>query len=895
MADFNEAISDTTTSSDGPTGLAAYLRANSESIPTTDSLNAIFGQPRSVSDTLSTSDSPLANPGRSYAFPFNIGSHLISISFPFDIEQPPQLYQISLPFDIDGREVLVISFPFSIAGNVNLQISFPFRILSSVPSVGVFIEGLGYVAGVHVFDKAGARIGFLTDFEIADAPSRELSDAGSTRIYVPRNSADAALLQIDRLIAFELTTGGEMWAGNIEPVEEGEGKIEANIPDLISLLTGCTVTISQAYAEPPPAWTVYKAVIDAMNEQKALDAELTWEFDGSGTQLFYGRLEADDEPFNVLQQIADKSHTEFTWRAAVVNDRLVATLVVRDRIEYTGGADLFEGPGGNVANNPRWTRDPATIVNAISLSGLASSIADYLPEWAQWAVESVVPSVEVSVPTGPYRRRVRRDLPVDFTFSDSLMRGIANQVLAVLWSMFRDYLRAYHDTFGRPFHEGWAYEGPPSDIEPFLHTGLGWRTRRRLVELSSQPASEVMQSDSEAQMLAVTYDRVLAEKRVRRYWFSEADGNLYVPLAEIHGRIRRWDSQGGVLTEYTSQFGTDAVHGRTSMDHTNCLVSSYSVTMMHVFRDNSGNEQTDWHTVRRVINLSEDGTLREGLWIEMATPAGPTNTPNFTRPIVGEAPYLRITLIPLSSLPDRGITATTSITTDTAYIGKMYPFEEYRIKDWDPRRDGVGLFTVKRTIVNNAPSTQPRWHIVPFGIGTSNSTQLTTGISETETVIYVDSTFSLPLLGSTWNGYLEISTEPGNEIVLVTNIVGNALTVVRGQRGTAAIIHEGGESVRALDATDTDLFSHLWNNLDWPEGRAYALELLSQLNTPRILIQLRISNEHDEWSTVRIGSIHHLSLTTVGPGGGHEGDVRVVGYAPDLSSGSMELVVEWLG
>ena len=745
----------------------------------------------------------------------------------------------------------------------------------------------GFVPGIMVFTKAGAPVGVITKFSITTTPTIMLGSMGSCGFYVSRMNPEARLLKPDRLVAFTFrASAGALWAGAIEVDDSSSSVINVMAPDVFSLLTQCPIVIDE---EKPPnpvkANSVYRKIIDATNRQKTRDGEVKWDITNEGvTHLYYGPIGWDDDPFDALGDVAAASFTEFRWRAYIhgTTGFLRLSLVIADEFAYEGGIEIKDGPGGNVATNPRWVRDSAPIRNGLRVSGIAGAIGEYLPEWAQWAAGDVNPEATVYVDPGDYRRRVDRSLNVNFGISPAVLKGIADQILEELWAMYRHYLCAVHDRWGRINHEGWSYEGPPSDAEPFLHTLLGWRTRRRLTQIGSTPVSVVMVSNPEKQVLGVTYDRIKAIYRERRYWASEQEGNLYIPKMQIHGHALWFGgAEGGVLVD--KHMGT--------FDHSQAIVSANAVTMPYRYDDDNGDGKTSYHLVRRVTALTEDGAVTEGAYFVMAKPKGPTTGGAFVRPTYGDAPYLRIRMIP----------APKDMDFDPAFISKMYAPEKGRIRDWDPRRDGIGLWSQRTTIYNNKTTKRRRWNFVPFGVGVEGTTSLSTGISPTTTFIYVNSVYSLPRLRGFmldgqwhkgWDGRIEVGSDPVAEIMVVRKITGNTLQVYRHQGGTKAIIHEAGTDVRALNVGNSSLFEHLWRNLDFKEGREWATLALKKLSQPFIRASIDVSNRDATWASVRIGSLHPLTLTTEGVDP-LTGEFRCIGISPDTSTGRMEVILEW--
>lgn len=734
----------------------------------------------------------------------------------------------------------------------------------------------GFLPGLMIADKAGLILGAIpaTHFNVDASPSRAINKSGSLTIALPRlvdgqPNPYLPLLYDDRLVYLSTQVNTPAWGGSIEPQRFTAGQARVEIPDLTALWDGPTITISETLGGPIPARVAYQRVMDAANLQKAADGEVVWELDLSGSAPLRGTLEFEGSAFDIFNDIAERTGTEFAWRVAIVGDHLVPTLVVRDSFVGATGVNITDlGPMANLAASPEYSRDPSTVISTLTLRGQATNLSRHIADCFDWAFSDVQPEVTVSVDPGVHRRRKTATVNVDWGLSDADQDALASGVLAIVNAMFLTFLYAFHEEEGRPFHEGWQYEGPPGDIEHFLNTGLGWRTRSALITYQGQPASSVMYSRESSQLLIVTYDRVIGPDSytVRRVWFTEAAGVLYLLGWFIHGFTYIYKVRGGVITERQLY----------AFDHSHASAVGEPLTIGWP-GDGPGTAHPyfTWHTIRRLITLTEDGAWAEGDYCDPSYVTGPTTAAFFTRPTIGDAPYSYLRLAPA---PD---------TVDLQSVLTAWDFELRRICDWDPRRDGVGVLLNKRVVVNNQPATPQRWHRVPWATGGSGATALTHGISATETIVEVDNSFVLPAI-SVYDAV--IGTWPGEEQVKVLHTSGTLLGVIRGQNGTEAIIHEAGEQFQPINLGEWTGF--VAGSPPWPEGEAYAQDLLARMNRAQERLSLQLTNENDDWASVDLGSLHAVVLGTEGPAGGYAGTVRVIGFSPNPATGTQELVVE---
>jgi hypothetical protein len=185
---------------------------------------------------------------------------------------------------------------------------------------------------------------------------------------------------------------------------------------------------------------------------------------------------------------------------------------------------------------------------------------------------------------------------------------------------------------------------------------------------------------------------------------------------------------------------------------------------------------------------------------------------------------------------------------------------------------------------------RPRWHVVSYDVGDSASTSLVEGISSSDTSFEVTSILGFP---DQFPFDITVDDGPAAEDMTVKAGLGADWTVTRGiTPGRPAIIHEQGTAVKRLGGETWDGFVF---DYDWPEGLAYATDQVNRLSKPLITISVKIVNTSNGWLTVKLGSTHHVSLTSEGVGAGWNGMVRVLGYATDWDAGVMEVFTEWLG
>lgn len=855
-----------------------------------------------------------------------------------------------------------------------------YRVVTAVTSTSVTIaSGLGadYVAGtavtavsgflpdaMWVFDKGGNPLGAIHRYTVTAARRWLINGMGDFAFYVPRTSPEQALIEGDRLLAIESSVGLPLWAGTMLGLRFSESRITVTAADVFSLLTKLPVTYK---AEgDTPAVTILSDVIDLANEQKAAVGDITFAIvnEGSEKMVFSGVDFEDSDPWDIFSEVQRRSAIDFTYDAAITTaGALVLTIHVYDRLLIEGVGGYFDGPGGNVAGNPEYNADYGTAYSGIKLTGIAGQVADCLPDWAAWAAEDLLPQVTVERDPGPRRKRITLELDASFGFSQEAISALCQQIEDYLRALYLTFVYAYHDMFGKPWYPEWTYEGPPARYEPELNTGLGWRTRRRLMTWAALSdtydylASMVMKSHSEGKALIVWYNRIHGVKHVKIVYYNAQPGTQYVYQCALHGWDWLYTVTGGVITDRRFH----------AFDHDTMYVSAQSVEIMWIrdvaatadsyeqgklevdepagsasvlLKDGQGDRfhkgavtigtedrnidhingdrlyltnptksshpagsivtqktagtdahtETVFKTLRRITD--ESGAGHEGEYIDMTVPMGPTSGVRdqdgnliFVKPVVGDDPYKVFSWVP-SPDGDR---------LDSQDVTEVYPFERHRIEFWDPRVDGVGVLSNKETVWKNQPSTRERWHLVPWGVGGDRTTSLLVGLHDDPggaTQMYVESPWDFlttPLPFPVTVGY-----EENAEVVTVTKIRGQLWDIIRSDNVNVRFHHDIGEPVVLEDTGEEDSLIPIPGlDTSWPEGTAWAEQLLDHIAQPTRTVSLRLVNRDDAWANAGLGTTHPIDLSTEGRPGGIHGVIRLIGRALNEATGEMETLIEW--
>jgi hypothetical protein len=732
-----------------------------------------------------------------------------------------------------------------------------------------------------VFDKGGAYLGSIRSFNVIRPPVRYLrslrvSNEGGMTFNLPRGSAELGLVAADRLVMLQSRAGEAPWWGAMNPRTSAGGIVEVECLDAFAILRdGPKITLDETVDDGTPATAVYAKIVGLHNDARAALGEVQWGLDLQGSRAYRGDISfSDQDTLACLDDIIRRSRTEIAWRVTFAGGRLVPTLMVRDAFAAGAGAAFHDGAGGNVLAGPQVIEDPSPMVFGIHLTGQTTDLAACLPEWAQWAAKDVTPEITVSVDPGAYRMRVM-DESVDWGLSKAAVAAQCNAIVDWLTEFYHSFLRAVHDIEGRPWHEGWAYLGPPDIYEPMAAgkdslSRRAWRTRLELVELQpDQPASAVMLSDKHSitnlrEWLVVLYNRQTGVQSV---------GVVAIPSAAGISLVK-WASSGTITIYHVSG---GRIVGTATLGATGAYVDPYNIRVYDPVKK-------QYRNLRRIIN----GTYALAWYVD---PADKRN-----------------------SFVDMGVGAAIDQSSGdgSSLIDKIYGFERLAIENWDPRRDGIGQLLARPTIYFGEVTTRPRWHITSFNVGGGANTSLLHGIGAGSPgdvlTIEVESVFGFPDPYTEpdafpWTGaFDEGLDEEQFTVVSPADMQGTEWTVRRGANGTDAILHEPGAPVRRISDVTWDGYpwpgevkiGDTWTvGADlWPEGVQWATDELAYLSKEKVSPDLHITHASGDQLTIDYGSTHATDVATEGRAGRWVGTDRIVGWS--TGDGETECVGEWI-
>jgi hypothetical protein len=505
----------------------------------------------------------------SSAVTFDLGGTAASQAVLFDVTAPFTKAVLPVSFDILGflSASQAVVFDLGETGTVAQQ-PVVFDLLDETDgqaiTSGVYVDHSdastpgAFVAGVQVYSKAGARLGAMT-YTTHGPRAKSVStwqgvNASQMTVTVPRKvqstggafiaNPDLTLIAEDRILVIGNSLGLAPWAGSIDTVEWTDGAAILSVQDLYGQLAEALIrdTAAIKVRTGTVAASLASIVMGRANAWLGADGQVQWETDATGALTFFGDDTLSGDALSVLAKIAAQSFAEFAWDVRVLSDRMVPILTWRDAFAAGAGVALADGASGNVRANPAYSTSVAQMVNAVRLVGSVTRIESLVPPGAKaLPVQEEIPVAEVWLPTGAYRRRTNLSLSapvtmyvtVPFSFPDEEQQIAADEAAARMRELFKTFIRAVHDQYGRPWHDGWAWAGPgpvdddttdqDSTVNGIDEKWLHLRDWKHYLHLAAGPAAIVMKHRTIEKYVKVTYDRVNARQRV---WTFTTPGDV---------------------------------------------------------------------------------------------------------------------------------------------------------------------------------------------------------------------------------------------------------------------------------------------------------------------------------------------------------------------------------
>lgn len=350
-------------------------------------------------------------------------------------------------------------------------------------------------------------VGGVIESAAAEAGSPLVSTAAASTTYAgvavtfEPSASVSRMLRRDNLVFVEWTQPGMRgWGGAITKVDYADGGASVSCSGIASLLSGVGTTAIEQ--DEGVAATVAKRLVEAAAAKKAAHGDLMVGFQQDGTRPLYGKFTYEGDVLAGLQQLAERTVSEFWTESWVGSDGWLKARLHWDSlisIDKTGVVlpsggllALKDGVGGNLTPGTQVSFSGAERVNRARLLGSPTNISEHLDYPSVMGLfADIVPEATVTIPEKLMpgsRRREMLDLSVDWGLTRDTQKGLAQQAQNTYLDHYKRFLYAYHARFGSPFLEGYDWSGPEPDQFAKLSqrnfrtiTGLGFIGQRDVV------------------------------------------------------------------------------------------------------------------------------------------------------------------------------------------------------------------------------------------------------------------------------------------------------------------------------------------------------------------------------------------------------------------------------
>jgi LysM repeat protein len=362
---------------------------------------------------------------------------------------------------------------------------------------------------IAVFDRAGARIGTITNFSVSAARTYRFNEIEDMGFYIPRRdeagvdiytAALSALLKRDNLIYIENELlGMPGWGGVISSIDDADDRVTVTCLSGLSLFGDLTVpTIRQSEGTSSMLAT---RLVAAAGAKEGAHGDLVPTLQIDGDTDMPGIWEYEGDILQGLERLASDGLAEMYVEAVLAPDAQSMAFVVHwnaivATVDHTATI-LHDGPAGQVKSSPSFLYSGLEVVNHAKMRGIPTDLGQYVDYASvRSIIQDITPEIEVTLgdPTmANYRRREDLNLTVNFGYPEALQRAMAAEIQQRYVDYFKTFVYAYHHRQGRPFLEGFEWQGPDGSNEKRL-TEDRFRTINKLGHIG---AVTVVTADSD--------------------------------------------------------------------------------------------------------------------------------------------------------------------------------------------------------------------------------------------------------------------------------------------------------------------------------------------------------------------------------------------------------------
>lgn len=375
---------------------------------------------------------------------------------------------------------------------------------------------------IRVFDKAGLALGVLPTWVIEQPRSFRLNEIEDFGFSIPRNdlitgevhlTADVCdrLLRRDNLIYLanrDRVMRG--WAGSITKVTYTGGIAKVNVAGMLEKFYKLeTERIEQ---DGGYVWTIAQRFVAAAQAKQVANGDMVIDFDHVETvgaeRRNYGLFSYEGDILAGLQTLMTNTLSESYVHSRVGTDgNLHAKLVWGGRF-HINRRDIIikDGPGGSIKPGNEISFSSTDLVNHVRLRGTPTTLGEHVDySSVRNVIQDVTPEAEINLDPGTHRQREELGLSVGFGFDTETQKAMAKQVQDLYLGYFKSFCYAYHTAYGKPYLEGFDWEGPDGRNDKKL-TAHFYRSARMLGYIGKKTVIVGSTDDDDVSVIEAKFD-----------------------------------------------------------------------------------------------------------------------------------------------------------------------------------------------------------------------------------------------------------------------------------------------------------------------------------------------------------------------------------------------------
>jgi hypothetical protein len=357
---------------------------------------------------------------------------------------------------------------------------------------------------IRVFDRGGLPLGALDNWNVEQPRSYRLNEIEDFTFSMPTQIDDGTrvltsdvvnnLLLRDRLIyVANHMYGMRGWGGVISNVTYADEKAVVSCIGMASLFHKLEAELIEQ--DDGYIWTIAARLVSAAQAKQGAHGDLVVGFHHDETPGNYrrnfGHYANEGDILAALQQLGSNNLVEFFPHTRIRPD---GTLKVDLRwggryvIDHTAVV-IKDGVGGSLLPGTSLTFTGVDLVNRARLRGASTDLGRFVDyDSIRGVIKEVTPECELTLDDTDapnHRRREELGLSVGFGYSQATEQALAQQIQAKYLGYYKAFLYAYHARYGKPFLEGYDWQGPDGNNDKQL-TAHYFRAYSRLAYIGKR-------------------------------------------------------------------------------------------------------------------------------------------------------------------------------------------------------------------------------------------------------------------------------------------------------------------------------------------------------------------------------------------------------------------------